>query len=103
MKARRCTWRELNAHANRYAAALRALGLVRGDAVSLVMENRIEFLTTLIALNKLGVIAALINTNLTGRPLIHCINITGSRMCIFGEERLEAIAQVRSDPELARY
>lgn len=95
------TWSELNAHANRYAAALRTQGLVRGDTVSLIMENRIEFLATLIALNKLGVIAALINTNLTGRPLIHCIRITGSRMCIFGEERLEWIAQVRSDPELA--
>jgi len=94
------TWSELNAHANRYAAALRALGLVRGDAVSLVMENRIEFLTTLIALNKLGVIAALINTNLMGRPLIHCINITGSRMCIFGEEQLEAIRQVIAEPQL---
>ena len=45
------TWRELNAHANRYAAALKALGLVRTDAVSVIMENRIEFLTTIIALN----------------------------------------------------
>ncbi len=94
------TWNELNAHANRYASALRARGLVRGDAVSVIMENRIEFLATIIALNKLGVIAALINTNLTGKPLIHCIKITGSRMCIFGEERLEAIAQVRTDPDL---
>lgn len=94
------TWSELNAHANRYAAALRAQGLVRGDAVSLFMENRIEFLTTLIALNKLGVIGALINTNLTGRPLIHCIKITGSRMCIFGEEQLEAVSQIRAEPDL---
>ncbi len=94
------TWSELNTHANRYAAALRAQGLVRGDTVSLIMENRIEFLSTLIALNKLGVIAALINTNLTGKPLIHCISITRSRMCIFGEERLESITQVRSDPDL---
>jgi citronellyl-CoA synthetase len=94
------TWRELNAHANRYAAALKALGLVRGDAVSVIMENRIEFLTTIIALNKLGVTAALINTNLVGRPLTHCISITNSRMCIFGEEQLDAIADVRSGPDL---
>ncbi|MEZ5501123.1 MAG: AMP-binding protein [Halioglobus sp.] len=100
-EGRTCTWRELNARANRYAAALRAQGLVRGDAVSLVMENRIEFLATVIALNKLGVIAALINTNLVGRPLVHCISITGARMCIFGEERLDAIAQVRTEPGLA--
>ena len=95
------TWSELNAHANRYAAALRARGLVRGDAVSIIMENRIEFLTSLIALNKLGVIAALINTNLTGRALIHCIKITDSRMCIFGEERLDEVNQVRNEEDLA--
>lgn len=95
------SWSELNARANQYAAALQAQGLVPGDAVSLVMENRIEFLTTIIALNKLGVIAALINTNLTGRALIHCIEITRSRICIFGEERLEAISQVQSDPAMA--
>jgi citronellyl-CoA synthetase len=95
------SWSELNARANQYAVALQAQGLVRGDTVSLVMENRIEFLTTLIALNKLGIIAALINTNLTGRALIHCIEITRSRICIFGEERLGAISQVQSDPAMA--
>ena len=85
-EGRTLTWRELNEHANRYAAALKNLGLVRGDVVSLLMENRIEFLTSIIALNKLGATAALVNTNLTGGPLIHCISITKSRMCIFGEE-----------------
>ena len=94
------TWAELNAKANRCSSALRAQGLVAGDTVSLIMENRIEFLTSLIALNKLGAITALINTNLVGSPLIHCIKITKSKMCIFGEERLQEIADVKSDPGL---
>ncbi|MDE0931049.1 MAG: long-chain-acyl-CoA synthetase [Halioglobus sp.] len=94
------TWMELNAKANRCSSALREQGLVAGDAVSLIMENRIEFLTSLIALNKLGAITALINTNLTGSPLIHCIKITKSKMCIFGEERMQEIADVKSDPAL---
>jgi citronellyl-CoA synthetase len=94
------TWRELNAQANRYAAALHARGLVRGDAVSLIMENRIQFLAALIALNKLGATAALINTNLTGQSLIHCIRITGSRLCIFGEECLDTVSEVFMDPAL---
>ncbi len=99
-EGRTLTWSELNALANRYAAVLRAQGLVRGDAVSVVMENRIEFLSTLVALNKLGVIAALINTNLTGKPLIHCMKITRSRMCIFGAERMDIISQARTNPDL---
>jgi citronellyl-CoA synthetase len=95
------TWSELNEHANQYAAALTAQGLIPGDTVSVVMQNRIEFLTTIIALNKIGAIGALLNTNLTGRPLIHCIRITNSTMCIFGEECMAAISTVRSEPELA--
>ena len=94
------TWQELNQHANRYAAAFRALGLQRGDAVSVLMENRIEFLVVVFALNKLGIGTALINTNLTGRPLIHCIGITGSRKCIFGEECLAAVEDARHELEL---
>ncbi len=97
----RLSWRELNEKANRYAGAFKGLGLSRGDSVSVFMENRVEFLATIIALNKLGVAAALVNTNLTGRPLSHCMSITDSRMCIFGEERLDAIDAVRSGPELA--
>ena len=94
------TWKELNAEANRCSVALRAQGLKKGDVVSLIMENRVEFLTSLIALNKLGATAALINTNLAGPPLIHCIKITSSRMCIFGEECLTQIANVKTDPGL---
>ena len=95
------SWRELNAQANRCAASLHRLRLRRGDSVSLMMENRVAFVSTIIALNKLGVTVALLNTNLTGHPLVHCIDITGSRMCIFGEERLAAIGDIRQDPAVA--
>ena len=63
------TWREFNEQANRYAHALAARGMSRGDTASVVMENRIAFLAVLVALNKLGATGALINTNLRGRPL----------------------------------
>ena len=100
-EGKKLSWRELNEMANRYTGAFSGLGLKRGDAVSVFMENRIEFLATIIALNKLGVAAALINTNLTGRPLTHCMSITDSRMCIFGEERLAAVDGVRAQPDLS--
>ena len=78
------SWQELNKRANRITTVFKEQGLVRGDAVSLVMENRVEFLTNLIALNKLGIIAALINTNLTGQALTHCINITAAPPSVSG-------------------
>jgi citronellyl-CoA synthetase len=96
-EGRTWTWREFNALANRYAASFRDLGLARGDAASVFMENRVEFLATIVALNKLGVTAGLINTNLRGRPLIHCITVTESRTCIVGAELTEALGEVRHD------
>jgi|TARA_B100000315_G_scaffold253446_1_gene292254 citronellyl-CoA synthetase len=91
------TWSALNHTANRYARQFKATGVGKGDTVSVMMENRIEFLAVMIALSKLGAVAGLINTNLRERPLVHCIAITESKMCVFGEELTEALAQVKSE------
>jgi len=99
-EGRELNWAELNSQANRVAHALKEAGLSRGECAALMMENRIEFLTSLIALNKLGVIAALINTNLSGHALAHCLVITDARWCLFGEERLQVISEVRSEEGL---
>ena len=91
------TWAEFNAIANRYAHMLKGSGLQRGDVVSVMMENRIEFLALLTGANKLGVTAGLINTNLRQRPLSHCITVTASKKCIFGAEVQDAIQEVKDD------
>jgi citronellyl-CoA synthetase len=94
------TWREFNTLANRYAHAFKSQGLGRGDAASVFMENRIEFLATIIGLNKLGVTASLINTNLRDAPLAHCVRITNSSKCIFGAELASALAGVKDQLDL---
>ena len=100
-EGRTLTWAEFNALANRYAHQLAARGVQRGDAISLLMENRIEFLALTVALNKLGAITGYINTNLRGKPLIHSITVTESRKCIFGEELAQALAEVKAELPLA--
>ena len=94
------TWGDLNACANRYANFLKGAGLGPGDTVSIMMENRIEFLALLVATNKLGITAGLINTNLRGRPLIHCVNVTASRKCVFGGEVQDAIDEAKGEFDL---
>ena len=94
------TWGDLNARANRYAHFLKGAGLSLGDTVSIAMENRIEFLALLIATNKLGITAGLINTNLRGRPLIHCVNVTASKKCVFGGEVQDAIEDAKDEFDL---
>ncbi|MDB2509106.1 long-chain-acyl-CoA synthetase [Pseudomonadales bacterium] len=90
-------WFEFNALANRYAHYLKSQGVQRGDTVSVIMENRIEFLALLVGVNKIGVTAGLINTNLTGKPLVHCITVTHSKKCIFGSEVSGALNEVKDE------
>ncbi len=99
-EGRQITWREFNAMANQFAHALKARGIGHGDIVSLMMENRIEFLASLIAIVKVGAVASLINTNLRGRPLTHCVSVTQSKAWIFGEELVDAVAGVKADLNL---
>ncbi len=96
-EGRSVTWTQFNAMANRQAHCLKTSGITKGDVVSLFMENRIEFLAALMALNKIGATAALINTNLRGRPLVHCIGTTTSKACIFGEELTDALADAKGE------
>lgn len=66
---------QFDAAASRYARWALARGIKRGDVVALLMENGPDFLFATLGLAKIGATAALLNTNLTGKPLAHCINI----------------------------
>jgi acyl-CoA synthetase (AMP-forming)/AMP-acid ligase II len=56
-EARKVTYRELNGRVNRLAHGLLASGLRKGDAVALLVGNRIEHLEILFALAKIGALA----------------------------------------------
>ena len=94
------TWQELNGRANRIASLLYSQGIRKGDSVSLFMQNRIEFVVQLIGITKLGAIGGLINTNLTRQQLHHCITLTGSKKCIFGEELTAELNEIRDELNL---
>ncbi len=95
------TWREFNELANRYANYLTGEGVTRGDTISLMMDNRIEFLAMIVALNKLGAVSSLINNNLHGLSLNHCVTVTESKKFIFGSEVAEAVNEIKADLSIA--
>jgi len=88
------TYAQANKAANSMARYLADHGVKHGDRVVMFMENRPYFAITLIALNKIGAIGVLINTSLTGDPLIHCINSSDSVKCIVGAERAQPLEEV---------
>jgi citronellyl-CoA synthetase len=94
------TWFEFNALANRFANYMHEQGVKRGDVVSIMMENRIEYLAILVGLNKLGAVSGLLNSNLGGNSLIHCINVTGSSKCIVGEECMTELDAIQDQLSL---
>lgn len=75
---RALTYRELDALANRYAHWAKSRNLRRGDVIALMMTNRADYLAAWLGFSKIGVAAALINTNLTGPALAHCLTISGA-------------------------
>jgi fatty-acyl-CoA synthase len=94
-EGQRYTYRQLEALANRFAAWGMAQGLKPGDAVALLMPNRAEYVPAWIGMTKIGVAAALINNNLTGSALAHCLSISGAAHVIVDSEGLAAAASVR--------
>lgn len=83
------TYKEWNDRANRYARWALDTGVQKGDAIALLMENRPEYLVAWLGIVKIGAVAALINTNLTGMGLAHSLNISGADHAIVGAELAE--------------
>ncbi len=96
------TYGAVDADANRVAHALHADGLRRGRVVALSMENRPEFIVAWLALAKLGITTALLNTQLRGDVLRHAVATTEAQALIVGEELLAAFAGAEPPPLCAR-
>jgi len=89
----RLTWGELDEFASRVASWALAAGMRRGDVVALSMENRPEYVAIWLGLSRIGVVTALLNTNLTGERLAHCVREASPRAWIAG---IELLADVQS-------
>jgi len=99
-EGRTLTWGQFNTLANQIAYYLKANGVNKGDAVALLMDNRIENLACVAALSKIGAVAAMINTSLTEAPLLHCIRSVESKKVIVGQELLAPLKEIRESLDL---
>lgn len=93
----RYTYQELNEWANQIAHYYLSLGARKGDVIAVMLENRSELLATVIALAKIGVTIALVNTSQTGKVLSHSINLVKPIALIFGDEVHYCIDEIRAD------
>src|SRR5688500_2684708 len=69
------SYRQYDERANQYARWALQNGIRKGDVVALMMPNRPEYLAVWLGIARAGGVTALLNTNLTGPALAHCVNI----------------------------
>jgi fatty-acyl-CoA synthase len=84
------TYRALAESANRIARWGLGCGLTSGNVVCLLMHNSLEYMPLWLGLTRIGVTVSLLNTNLTGEALAHCINIVKARGVIVGSSLSDA-------------
>lgn len=92
---RTVTYRELDAMANRFGHWAQSRRLKRGDTIALVMLNRAEYIAAWMGFSKVGVGTALINTNLTGHALAHCLTISNASQVITCEDCWKKVEDAR--------
>ncbi|MDE0943351.1 MAG: AMP-binding protein [Alphaproteobacteria bacterium] len=90
----RLTFAALDRDTDDLALRLRAVGVVPGDRVMALVKNRVEFLLSLIATNKLGAIFVPINTELKGAFLQHQLHNASPRVVLVDAELVPAFSGV---------
>jgi fatty-acyl-CoA synthase len=105
LSANEClTYRALDDRINRYARWALEQNLGKGETVCLVMPNRPEYMAIWLGIAKVGGIVSLVNTNLRGSALAHCLDIVSPKHIIVAaglcDEVRTALAAIASRPKL---
>ncbi len=90
------SYRQLNEGVNRCAHMLQAKGVKKGDRISVLMLNCIEFLEIYFAAAKLGAILVPLNWRLLGPELEYQLNDCEARFLFFHDSFLGSIDLIRS-------
>ncbi|CAC5393600.1 unnamed protein product [Mytilus coruscus] len=86
----------VNTQACRVANIVRQWGLKPEDSVSILVHNSPDYIWTFLGLLKLGIISALLNTNVRGETLINAMDVTDTKAVIVGqgEDLYDAVHEI---------
>ncbi|PIK61595.1 putative very long-chain acyl-CoA synthetase-like [Apostichopus japonicus] len=94
------SYADVNKQANRIMHYLVGNNEVKlRDVVCLLMYNEPGFVWAWLGIIKCGATAALVNTHIRGKSLLHCIKISAAKKIICGSdvELIEALKEIKSD------
>jgi len=84
------TFDAFETYANRVAGWALEQGYKPGDTVAIFVQNRLEYVALWYGFTKIGTIPALINYQLAGPALAHCVNISDARHLILDSQLAES-------------
>jgi fatty-acyl-CoA synthase len=84
---------QLAARANRVARWALAENIGKGDVVCILMPNCPDYLALWLGITRIGGIAALLNTNLKGEALAHCIKVAVPSHIVMAPELAESLGE----------
>jgi fatty-acyl-CoA synthase len=87
---------DLAARANRYARWALDHGLAKGDTVALLMPNCPDYMAIWLGISAVGSAVALLNTQLRGPSLAHCIDVVAPKHIIVAADLHEAFDTARA-------
>lgn len=90
------SWGECNRLSNQIVNHLTYLNVRKGDVVSILMGNSLDTIAAIIAVSKLGAIASMVNSKLSGESIVNCISRTESAYLLFSEEGVASVGPVHS-------
>ncbi|HUY61986.1 MAG TPA: long-chain-fatty-acid--CoA ligase [Candidatus Dormibacteraeota bacterium] len=103
-RGQRLTYAQLFDRCDRWAAALRALGVKRGDRVAYIAPNTHAQLESFYAVPQLGAVLVPINYRLTPDDFVYIVNHSGATVVCAHSDHLEAVEGVRAQmPEVRHF
>ncbi len=93
---RRFTYAEFDAAVNRAASMLSARGVRKGDVVSLLLPNGVEYVTAYFACFKLGALAGPVNSLLKSEEMSYVVGNSEAKIILYNSQFAEQVSEVRA-------
>lgn len=95
--SRRSTYAELDARADRVAAALAASGVSRGDVVAIGLRNRPEYLEVMLGAFKLAAVPVNVNHRYQSAEWHHVLADSAATVLVHEPDAARVVSQLRED------
>ncbi|MBH5400749.1 acyl--CoA ligase [Bradyrhizobium sp. CNPSo 4010] len=98
-RGERATYFEMDRCSNKYAHALRAFGVRKGDRIAVMLPNRIEFPIVWFAIAKLGSVMVPVNMRYTHREIEYILKDTQAKFAVVDESAWSVFSEMDPWPQ----